>query len=108
MQGPRIVISTLMLFLLAACVDQNSLTKEQLELQDRADAVVSSVLFEHDLDDTASYNVRRDGFLVLRFDESVPAEQYTRVVERLRSSPEIKGVRAQQGGKEVCKLTGYR
>ena len=97
-----------LLVLLSGCVDQNSLTKEQIEIQNRADAVVSGVLFENELDETASYNVRKDGFLVIKFANSVPAEKYTRVVEILRSSEEINGVRAEQGGREVCKLTGYR
>lgn len=96
------------LILVVACVDHDTLTTEQRETQSRVDAVVSSILFEHELDEEASYRVRRDGFLVVKFARSVPVDSYTKVVEILRSSPEINGVRAEQGGREVCKLTGYR
>jgi hypothetical protein len=92
--------------ILSGCVDQNSLTQDQIAKQNRADALVSGVLFEHELDETASYNVHKDGFLVVKFDQSVPAQKYTEVVDIFRSSPEIKGVRAEQGGREVCALPG--
>ncbi|MBT3061571.1 MAG: hypothetical protein G8D61_09450 [gamma proteobacterium symbiont of Ctena orbiculata] len=101
-------IIALTMILLSGCANQYSLTKEEMAIQNRADAVVSNVLFEHELDEMASYNVRKDGFLVVKFAKSVPSRKYTQVVEILRSSPDIKGVRAEQGGREVCKLTGYR
>ena len=93
---------------ISGCVNQNSLTQDQIEKQNRTDAVVSNVLFEHGLDEAASYNVHKDGFLVVKFAESVSSRKYTEVVGILRSSPEINGVRAEQGGREVCKLTGFR
>ena len=93
---------------IAGCAGQQSLTQEEMAIQNRADAVVSNLLFEKELDQTASYNVRKDGFVVIKFDKSVPIETYTRVVETLRSSSDIRGVRAEQSGREVCKLTGYR
>lgn len=89
------------------CASQQSLTQEEMAIQNRADAVVSNLLFEEELDQTASYNVRKDGFVVIKFAKSVPSETYARVVEMLRSSSGIRGVRAEQGGREVCKLTGY-
>lgn len=64
-----------MLFQITACSNQNSLTREQLEIQSRADSAASSVLFEHELDETASYNIRTDGFLVIKFPESVADER---------------------------------
>jgi hypothetical protein len=87
-------------------VDQNSLTHDQIETQNRADAVVSNVLFKHELDEAVSYNIHKDGFLVVRFAQSVPTQKYTEVVDILRSSPDIRGVRAEQGGREVCALPG--
>jgi hypothetical protein len=94
--------------LLSGCAGQQSLSQEEIEIQNKADLVVSGLLFDRELDQTASYNVRKDGFVVIKFDKSVPSETYTRVVEMLRSNPDIRGVRAEQGGREVCKLMGYR
>ena len=91
---------------LMACVDQNTLTREEIVKQSKADAFVSGVLFERDMDAQASFNVRKDGFVVIKFDESISSKDYTKVVEILRSSNELAGVRAEQGGREVCKLPG--
>ncbi|MES9833444.1 MAG: hypothetical protein ABW139_14515 [Candidatus Thiodiazotropha sp. DIVDIV] len=103
-----IFVVAVSMFLVADCADQSTLTMEQLEKQSRADEIVSSVLFEHELDEEVSYNVRKDGFIVVKFAKSVRADRYRKVVEILRSSPEINVVRAEQGGREVCKLTGYQ
>jgi len=92
--------------LITACVDQNTLTKEEMIKQSQADAFVSGVLFERDMDAQASFNVRKDGFVVIKFDESISSKDYTKVVEILRSSNELAGVRAEQGGREVCKFPG--
>ena len=107
----QVVCYSLLLFcfsFLTGCASQQSLTPEEMAIQNRADAVVSNLLFEEELDQGASYNVRKDGFVVIKFAKSVPSDTYTRVVEMLRSSSDIRGVRAEQGGREVCKLTGYR
>ena len=75
--------------------------------QTKADAVVSGLLFENDMNAHASYNIRKDGFVVIKFDDSIASKDYTRVVESLRSSDELSGVRAEQGGREVCILPGH-
>ena len=90
------------------CVDQQSLTQEELENQNRVDAIVSGVLFENELDEAASYNIHKDGFVVIKFGESVPFDKYNHVVGLLRSNKEINGLRAEQGGREVCPITGHR
>ena len=101
-----IILSAIIVFVVTACVDQNTLTKEEMIKQSQADAFVSGVLFESDMDGLASYNIRKDGFVVIKFDESIKSKDYTEVVETLRSSEELTGVRAEQGGREVCKLPG--
>ncbi len=101
-------LSVLCLSLAAGCADQQALSRQEMEIQNRADAAVSGLLFEQELDQAASYNVHKDGLVVIKFAESVPLETYTRVVDMLRSNPDIRGVRAEQGGREVCKLKGYR
>jgi len=100
------LLSISLAFVLTACVDQNTLTQEEIIKQSQADALVSGVLFENDLDGQASYNIRKDGFVVIKFDESMSSKVYTQVVETLRSSDELSGVRAEQGGREVCTLPG--
>lgn len=105
----RYFFITILLFLfLTACVDQNTLTKEEIETQNKVDSIVAGTLFEHELDTLASYNVRKDGFLVIKFDKSVTQEKYTQVVDQLRSNTDINGVRAEQAGREVCILSGSR
>ncbi|MGV6826915.1 MAG: hypothetical protein ACWA5Q_08055 [bacterium] len=99
------IVICLALTLLAACVDQNTVTPKQIEMQNKADAVVSSLLFERGLDDHASYNIRKDGTVVIKFDRSVFDSTYTQVVAELRGHPDINTVYAEQMGKEVCPLT---
>ena len=70
--------------------------------QDASAAEVANVLFEKEMDTLASYNVRRDGYVVIKFDQSVTFAQYNDIVEALRSKKTISGVYAEQGGKQVC------
>lgn len=92
------------LALLAACSSQDVLTEQEVKDQLAADSVVTQLLFETELEDTASYHVRKDAFVVIRFDKSVPDKVYTRVVNTLRNNRQISGVRAEQEGVEVCRL----
>lgn len=90
--------------LLISCGGQQILSEQQRVRQDAADAQVAQILFKYELDQQASYNVRKDGFLVINFGPDVAIRVYTAVVEELRASPAIAGVRAQQSGREVCIL----
>jgi hypothetical protein len=95
-----------MLLCLAACSTSGQLiTRDELYRQGRADDEVSNILFDRDVDTLASYNVRKDGFVVIRFDPAVPEQTYVDIVQRLRASSVISGVRAEQGGVEVCPLS---
>lgn len=94
----------LSILFLSACVPDNVLTKEELENQDKASRVVTNILFDFDLDTAASYNIRKDGLVVIKFAQSVPESKFTKVVEMLRKDSNIKGLRAEQGGVEVCPL----
>lgn len=93
-----------MFFLLAGCATDNVLSTAELEKQAKADAVVASVLFDQEVDANTSYNVRKNGFVVMKFDNTVSAEKYITVVDLLRSNADVNGVRAEQSGKEVCQL----
>lgn len=92
------------LALLAGCADNNAVTRAEIETQNRADAVVSGLLFDEGLDNAASYNIRKNGLVVIKFDESVSERTYTDIVNTLRSNPGITGVKAEQSGREVCPL----
>ena len=98
----------LILGLLPGCAGDNVVTREEIEIQNKADAVVSGILFDHDLNNTASYNIRKNGLVVIKFDASVSKQNYTEIVNLLRSSPEIYGVQAEQSGVEVCPLHQLR
>ena len=100
-------IAMLNILLLTAC-QSNVLSPEEIALQDAADERVSSLLFEHNLDNHASYNVHKDGSVIIRFDRSVSAESYTDMVQKLRAVPEISSVYAEQGGQQVCPLNSIR
>ena len=86
------------------CTADNVLTKEEIENQNNSSKVVTDVLFENDLDQTASYNIRKDGYVVIQFDSSVSEKKYTEVVNQLRSNSSILGVWAEQSGVEICPL----
>lgn len=66
---------------------------------------MAGILFENNLDQTASYHVHPDGSVVIKFGDSVSSGTYKKVVETLRSNPAIHGVRAEQNGVEVCSLS---
>jgi len=88
--------------LLTACAETEVLTKKEIAIQSKADAYVSNVLFDHDMSETASYNVNKGGSVVIKFAESVSSKKYTKIVDLLRSNKAIDGVYAEQSGAEVC------
>lgn len=98
------IVAIALLTALAACSSNDVLTKEEIRIQNAADAEVANVLFDRELTDTASYNVHKNGHVVIRFDESVKSAVYTEVVDTLRANAAIKSVYAEQAGKEVCAL----
>ncbi len=103
MRIPSVLMLIQLALLLGGC-QNNVLTKNELATQNRADTEVARLLFDHELDENASYNVHKNGFVVIKFDRSVSPASYTRVVTALRKNPRIKGVRAEQSGREVCVL----
>ena len=88
--------------LLVACAEPDVLTKKEMAIQGKADSYVSGVLFENDMTETASYNVRKNGTVAIKFAESVSEKKYTKIVNLLRSNKAINGVYAEQSGAEVC------
>jgi hypothetical protein len=93
-----------LVILLAGCSSPNVLSEEEIEAQNAASEAVTSLLFENELDTLASYNVRKDGLVVIKFHESVKEDTYTDIVAKLRKTAGIRKVYAEQGGKEVCSI----
>ena len=98
------VLSLLVISFLSGCASDQIISQEEMRVQDAAAAEVANVLFEKEMDNLASYNVRRDGYVVIKFDQSVSFDKYNDVVQVLRNKKAITGVYAEQGGKQVCKL----
>lgn len=84
------------------CTANNVLTKEEMIVQSKSDAIVSDLLFENDLTENASYNIRKNGSVAIKFSESVSEKNYTKIVNLLRANPSVDGVYAEQSGQEVC------
>jgi len=89
---------------LGGCAQGNVISVQERAQQDAADAAVAQLLFDRELTDSASYNVKKDGHVVIRFDRSVSASAYADIVGRLRRDPNIASVYAEQAGAEVCPL----
>ena len=89
-------------FFISGCDTTNVISEEEMKVQNAASEAVSGLLFDNELDNLASYNVRKDGHVVIKFHESVKSETYTDIVTKLRNTPGIKSVYAEQSGKEVC------
>ena len=98
------VLSLLVISFLSGCASDQIISQEEMRVQDAAAAEVANVLFEKEMDNLASYNVRRDGYVVIKFDQSVSFDKYNDVVQVLRNKKAITGVYAEQGGKQVCRL----
>ncbi|WP_156521188.1 hypothetical protein [Halothiobacillus diazotrophicus] len=100
-----VLVVALLAMQLAGCAAQQSLTQAEIQTQNKADAAVAGILFENNLDQTASYHVHPDGSVVIKFADSVSSSTYNKVVDTLRANPAIHGVRAEQNGVEVCSLS---
>ena len=95
-----LLIASFMLF--TACAENDVLTKKEMRIQSKADAIVANMLFDNDLNDKASYNISKSGSVTIKFAESVNEKDYTKVVNLLRSNASVDGVYAEQSGQEVC------
>ena len=104
MKTLTMVLALTSALVLSSCASQHELTQDQVKIQAAADAAVANILFDKDASDMASYNVRKDGFVVITFGRSVGFETYNDVVQTLRAHESIKDVRADQAGREVCPL----
>jgi YbbR domain-containing protein len=108
----NIFIRTLGLFfitlLFASCsTNTNEVSKEEMLLQEKATNALTEILFDHELDEKSSFEVKEDGFVNLRIQGLVAIKTYTKAIKALRAHKDIKGVHAKKGGVEVCPLTTF-
>lgn len=96
------ILILLCLVAFTSCSYENELTREQAQREQLIDEFVANTLFKRELDTHASYNVHKDGWVVIKFDKSVPEKVYTEVVAELRANKNLVGLRAEQEGMEVC------
>lgn len=89
-------------FLIASC--GNNLSEKEYIMQNNASTVVADVLFDRDLSEQASYNVRKNGEVIILFTPEVSSSRYTEAVDFLRKHKDVKAVYAEQSGREVCIL----
>ncbi|BBP45802.1 hypothetical protein THMIRHAS_11750 [Thiosulfatimonas sediminis] len=81
-----------------------SLTEQEMGVQQAADAATALIIFDNQLDQQASYIVDATGRVHIKFTEQVSFVDYNRVVEQMRSDANIRSVYAEQSGSEVCPL----
>ena len=67
----------------------------------KTSSAVTSILFEYDANEFASYGIRDDGFLDITFARNTPDALYSEILNKLQQHPDIKGVLAGKGG-PVC------
>lgn len=102
---PQIFKVLLFMILLSSCAGRNVLTEDEVILQQKATNALTSILFEYELDENASFEVMKNGFVNLRIQGFVSVKTYTKAIEELRAHKDIDGVFATQGGVEVCPNT---
>jgi len=100
----KIFFTYIITILLFGCANDDILTKKEMAIQSKADAVVANMLFDNDLNEKVSYNVSKTGSVTIKFAESVKEKDYTKVVNLLRRNTAVDGVFAEQSGQEVCGL----
>jgi len=94
-----------LLLVLSNCSGKNELTPEEIVIQQKATNALTDILFEYELDEYASYEVEKSGYVQLRIEGLVSINTYTKAITAMREHKDIDGVNAKQGGKEICPLT---
>lgn len=68
-----------------------------------AENAVTAILFDANMENV-SYAFRRDGFVDILFGVAVPEDEYRRIVEQIRSHPDVPGVLAGRGKGNYCRV----
>jgi len=68
------------------------------DAQSKTSTAVTSILFEYDAGEFASYSIEDNGFLDITFARNTPDALYSEILNKLQNNPDIKGVLAGKGG----------
>jgi len=68
------------------------------EVEDKTNAAIANILFENDADEFVSYSIRSDGWLDVTFASNTPDPIYSKILNKLETNPDIKGVLAGRNG----------
>lgn len=71
--------------------------------QVEAEAAVGRLLFDEGVEN-ASFKVRSDGFVDILFGATVSDADYLRLLDKLRTHPDIKGVLAGKSSENYCQV----
>lgn len=71
--------------------------------QSESEDAVAAILFEANMENV-TYSLRSNGFVDITFGIAVPQADYIRIVERMRTHPDIPGVLAGRGSKNYCAI----
>ena len=75
-------------------------------IQQKASNALTDILFEYDLDENASFEVEKSGYVNLRIEGLVSVDSYTNAITAMRHHKDIDGVYAkQQAVKKFAHLT---
>lgn len=75
-----------------------------LDAETKATNAVTSILFEAEADDIASYKINEDGFLDITFASNTPDLLYSLLLNKFLRHPDIKGVLAGRGGPSCSRV----
>lgn len=103
----KIVFSIILSFsslFISACSSENMLTKEELQIQLKAENAVSKMVFDSSFSNKVSYKVNKDGSVLINFAPEIELFDFAYLIQQLRSHRDIKSVIASQAGTEVCQL----
>ncbi len=68
-----------------------------------SEAAVARILFDADMEN-ASYSIRRDGFVDILFGPSVSDTEYAKLLDQLKTHPDIPGVLPGRGAGDYCPI----
>lgn len=87
---PLIVV----LVVISNCSKKNELTPQEIIIQQNATNAVTDILFEYELDEQASFEIEKNGFVNLRIEGLVSIDTYTNAINMMRNHKDIDGVYA--------------
>ena len=85
--------------LLAACLFM--ITGAAISGQAESEAALTKILWDEDMENV-SYKLRSSGFIDITFGSAVSDQDYSRILNKLKTHPDIPGVLAGRGNTNYC------